>query len=173
MSLIVAGTEMGGTGCKVAISGENGQYDSQYSLQILTTTSENTLNAMYNWLGSKKLERPFVALGIACFRSIDLDKTNLNEPIAFETDVNAPTVIEVALQGDASLAYITIGTSLIIQILFIFKCCCLIGFLQIGYDGNCLYHELCINGMSNAKSVADRLGILPNELNTVLADPPV
>ncbi|CAF3544059.1 unnamed protein product [Rotaria sordida] len=110
MSLIVAGIEMGGTGCKVAISGENGRYDSQYSLQILPTTSENTLNATYNWLGSKKLERPFVALGIACFRSIDLDKTNLNEPIAFETDVNAPTVIEVALQGDASLAYITIGT---------------------------------------------------------------
>jgi fructokinase len=139
MPSIVAGIEMGGTGCKVAISDDNGQFNEQYSLQVITTTPENTLRQIYNWLISKRSERPFSAIGIACFGPIDLDKTsqtygyitttpkpgwqyinvvgafqNLNVPIAFETDVNAPALTEAALRGDSSVAYITIGTGLLI-----------------------------------------------------------
>ena len=143
MVSIVAGIEMGGTTCKVAISDENGQYNSQYSLEISTTTPENTLGQLYNWLSLKKSERSFVALGIACFGPIDLDKTSktygyitttpkpgwqyvnivgafqtLNVPIAFETDVNAPAITEAVLRGDTSTAYITIGTGRILEYLF-------------------------------------------------------
>ncbi|CAF4972317.1 unnamed protein product, partial [Rotaria magnacalcarata] len=35
---------------------------------------------------------------------------DLNVPIVFETDVNAPAMTEAALLGDTSAAYITIGT---------------------------------------------------------------
>lgn len=139
MPSIVAGLEVGGTGCKVAISDENGKYDSQYSMQISTTTPKETLTEILNWLTAKKSERPFVALGIACFGPVDLDKKSktyghitttpkpgwpytdvvgafrsLNVPIAFETDVNAPAMTEAALRGDTSLAYITVGTGIII-----------------------------------------------------------
>jgi len=141
MSSIVAGIEMGGTGCKVAISDNNGQFTEQYSLQIVTTTPENTLRQIYDWLALKKLERSFIAIGIACFGPIDLDKTSqtygyitttpkpgwqyvnivgkfqdFNVPIAFETDVNAPAMTEAALRGDTSAAYITIGTGIYIEI---------------------------------------------------------
>jgi fructokinase len=146
MPSIVAGIEMGGTGCKIAISDENGQYDNQYSVQIVTTTPENTLRQIYEWLESKRSERPFVAIGIACFGPIDLDKTSktygyitttpkpgwqyvnvvgafqgFNVPVAFETDVNAPAMTEAALRGDTSAAYITIGTGFIIKLIIYFK----------------------------------------------------
>jgi fructokinase len=146
MPSIVAGIEMGGTGCKVAISDDNGQFTEEYSLQILTTTPENTLRQIYDWLALKKSERSFVAIGIACFGPIDLDKTSqtygyitttpkpgwqytnivgnfqdFNVPIAFETDVNAPAMTEAALRGDTSAAYITIGTGIIIDIFFLIK----------------------------------------------------
>jgi fructokinase len=140
MPSIVAGIEMGGTGCKVAISDANGQFDSQYTFQVVTTTSEATLQQIYDWLASKKAERPFVAIGIACFGPIDLDKSSktygyitttpkpgwqyvnvvgafqgLHVPIAFETDVNAPAMTEAALRGDTSAAYITVGTGLFVD----------------------------------------------------------
>jgi len=143
MPFIVAGIEMGGTGCKVAISDENGQYDSQYTTQIVTTDAESTLRQIYEWLEQKRSERPFVAIGIACFGPVDLDKTSktygyitttpkpgwqyinvvgafkgFNVPIAFETDVNAPAMTEAALRGDTSAAYITIGTGSTIAFLF-------------------------------------------------------
>ena len=141
MPSIVAGIEMGGTGCKVAISDENGQYDAQYSYQVVTTTPDQTLKAIYDWLDSKRKERPFLAIGIACFGPVDLDKTSktygyitttpkpgwqyanvvgafqgFNVPVAFETDVNAPAMTEAALRGDSSAAYITVGTG------FLFVC---------------------------------------------------
>jgi fructokinase len=148
MPSIVAGIEMGGTGCKIAISDENGQYDSQYSVQIVTTTPENTLRQIYDWLESKRSERPFAAIGIACFGPIDLDKTSktygyitttpkpgwqyvnvvgafqgFNVPVAFETDVNAQAMTEAALRGDTSAAYITIGTGSIIKFVIFFDAC--------------------------------------------------
>ncbi|UJR35247.1 hypothetical protein I4U23_028011 [Adineta vaga] len=135
MPSIVAGIEMGGTGCKVAISDENGQYDNNYSLNVITTDPQNTLRQIYEWLETKNTERPFLAIGIACFGPVDLDKTSktygfitttpkpgwqyvdvvgafkgLNVPVAFETDVNAPAMTEAALRGDSSAAYITVGT---------------------------------------------------------------
>jgi fructokinase len=143
MPSIVAGIEMGGTGCKVAISNDNGQYDDNYTFQVVTTDPENTIGQIYQWLALKKAERPFVAIGIACFGPVDLDETSktygyitttpkpgwqyinvvgafkgFNVPIAFETDVNAPAMTEAALRGDTSAAYITIGTGSTIAFLF-------------------------------------------------------
>ena len=132
---MVAGIEMGGTGCKVAISDERGQFCEEYSLHVATTTPVETLRQMHDWLALKRSERPFVALGIACFGPLDLDRSSdtygyitttpkpawqhvnvlgafrdLQVPIAFDTDVNAPAMTEAALRGDTSAAYITIGT---------------------------------------------------------------
>ena len=146
MPSIVAGIEMGGTGCKVAISDDNGQYDDRYTTQIVTIDPENTLRQIYEWLEQKRVERPFVAIGIACFGPVDLDKTSktygyitttpkpgwqyanvvgafkgFNVPIAFETDVNAPAMTEAALLGDSSAAYITIGTGSSIESYFFLK----------------------------------------------------
>ena len=41
------------------------------------------------------------------------------------------------------------------------------------YPGDCPYHGSCIEGMSKAKAVADRLGIVPSLLNTIPDDHPV
>ncbi len=142
MPSIVAGIEMGGTGCKVAISDKNGQFIEQDSLKIATTTPVDTLRQIHDWLIFKKSEKSFVAIGIACFGPIDLDKTSktygyitttpklgwqyvnvvgafqdFHVPIAFETDVNAPAITEAGLRGDTSAAYITIGTGIIIKFL--------------------------------------------------------
>jgi fructokinase len=209
MPSIVAGIEMGGTGCKVAISDENGQYDDRYTCQIVTTDPENTLRQIYEWLEQKRSERPFVAIGIACFGPVDLDKTSktygyitttpkpgwqyanvvgafkgFNIPIAFETDVNAPAMTEAALLGDSSAAYITIGTGVGVGLVLEtrpvhglmhpegahIKCERLPG---DDYPGNCPYHGACIEGMSCAKAVADRLGILPSLLSSIPDDNPV
>ena len=137
MPSMVAGIEMGGTSCRVAISDSDGQFDAQYSLQLMTSTPEETLAQLYHWLEEKRSKRPFVALGIACFGPIDLKKDSttygyitttpkpgwqyvdvvgafrhLQVPITFETDVNAPAITEARLRNDTSLAYITVGTGL-------------------------------------------------------------
>ena len=41
------------------------------------------------------------------------------------------------------------------------------------YPGDCPFHGSCIEGMSNAKSAADRLGIVPSQLSTIADDHPV
>ncbi|CAF0969618.1 unnamed protein product [Rotaria sordida] len=209
MPSIVAAIEMGGTGCKVAISDDNGQFTEQYSFQVVTTTPENTLGEIHDWLALKKSERPFLAIGIACFGPIDLDKKSktygyitttpkpgwqyvnvvgafhdLNVPIAFETDVNAPAMTEAALRGDTSAAYITVGTGVGVGLAIEGRP--IHGLLHPegahikpehisgdDYPGCCPYHNSCIEGMSCAKAVADRLNILPSQLNTIPDDHPV
>ena len=42
-----------------------------------------------------------------------------------------------------------------------------------GYFGNCPFHGSCIEGMSNARAVADRLNIQPHLLDTIPDDHPV
>ncbi|UJR10593.1 hypothetical protein I4U23_014790 [Adineta vaga] len=206
MPSIVAGIEMGGTGCKVAISDSNGRFIEQDSLQIITTTAENTLRQIHDWLAARKSYRPFRAIGIACFVPIDLDKMSktygyitttpksgwqyvnivgtfqdFNVPIAFETDVNAPAMTEASLRSDTSVAYITIGTGVGVGLV--------LGsqpihglmhpegahirterFPDDNYSGCCPFHGSCVEGMSNAKAVADRLNISPSLLNTISDD---
>ncbi len=41
------------------------------------------------------------------------------------------------------------------------------------YPGSCPFHGSCIEGMSNAKAVADRLDILPSLLYTIDDDHPI
>jgi fructokinase len=41
------------------------------------------------------------------------------------------------------------------------------------YPGCCPFHGSCVEGMSNARAVADRLDILPSLLNTIPDDHPV
>ncbi|CAF3642484.1 unnamed protein product [Rotaria socialis] len=209
MSSIVAGIEMGGTGCKVAISDINGQFTEQYSLQVVTTTSENTLREIHDWLALKKSERPFVAIGIACFGPVDLNKKSktygyitttpkpgwqyvnvvgafhdLNVPIVFETDVNAPAMTEAALLGDTSAAYITIGTG--VGVGLVINSQPIHGLMHPegahikverisgdDYSGCCPYHGSCIEGMSKSQAVAERLNISPSLLSTIPDDHPV
>ncbi|CAF4312803.1 unnamed protein product, partial [Rotaria sp. Silwood2] len=105
---IVAGIEMGVTGCKVAISDENGQYDSQYSLQISTTTpkkyfSSNKKSKTYGFITTTP--KP-------SWQNINVVDTfqGLNVPTTCVTDVNAHVMTEAVIQGDSLIAYITIET---------------------------------------------------------------
>lgn len=41
------------------------------------------------------------------------------------------------------------------------------------YPGCCPFHGSCIEGMSNAKAIADRLHISPNQLHTIPNDHPI
>ncbi|CAF2535930.1 unnamed protein product [Rotaria sp. Silwood2] len=105
---------MGVTGCKVAISDENGQYDSQYSLQISTTTpkkyfSSNKKSKTYGFITTTP--KP-------SWQNINVVDTfqGLNVPTTCVTDVNAHVMTEAVIQGDSLIAYITIETGLIIQV---------------------------------------------------------
>lgn len=209
MPSIVAAIEMGGTGCKVAISDANGRYDSEYATNIVTTDPKTTLSAIYTWLEEKKAERSFAAIGIACFGPVDLDKSSktygyitttpkpgwqytnvvgtfkgFNVPVAFETDVNAPAMTEAALRGDTSAAYITIGTG--VGVGLVLESHPVHGLMHPeaahikcercpgdDYPGNCPYHGSCIEGMSCAKAISDRLGISSSLLGTIPDDHPV
>eukprot|EP01134_Creolimax_fragrantissima_P001741 CFRG1741T1 len=129
-----AAIELGGTSVRLAIAEDNPtNIVSQHELS--TTTPDETLGACHEWL---KENLPFVAIGIASFGPVDLNKksptyghvtstpkphwsnakvvgrfSDFDVPIAFDTDVNAPALAELqyGTHGDIkSLSYITVGT---------------------------------------------------------------
>ncbi|CAF1165912.1 unnamed protein product, partial [Didymodactylos carnosus] len=189
--LVVAGLELGGTGCKAAISDENGEFNENDLFQIPTTTPDETLTKLHQWLLARQKEKQFFALGIGSFGPVDLNRksktygyitntpkpnwplTNvvgvfrdLGVPIAFDTDVNAPALHESRLAGPdiTSVAYITVGTG---------------GHLKTSqfdgddYKGNCPFHGTCVEGMINAQSIAERLKIPASQLSDVPDSDPV
>ena len=106
--------------------------------RIATTTPDQTIAAMLDWLGR---HGPFAAIGLASFGPVELDpasphwghilatpkrgwaQTDLAGPLAarfgcpvgFDTDVNAAVLAEWrwgAGQGQRAMAYLTIGTGI-------------------------------------------------------------
>ncbi|CAF1018206.1 unnamed protein product [Didymodactylos carnosus] len=207
--LIVAGIELGGTGCKVGISNEKGEIEERFTIE--TITPDKTLTLLYNWLSEKQKQYNFKALGIASFGPIDLHQNSdtygyitqtpkphwqytnvvgafkkLNIPIAFDTDVNAPAMTETRLAGGriTTVVYITIGTGVGIGVCVNgrsihgllhpegghLKC---LKFPGDNYEGNCPFHQSCVEGLINSKAIADRLQIEPSKLSTVPDDNPI
>lgn len=119
-ALRYAGVEGGGTTWVCAIA--EAECDNIVErAEFPTTTPEETLKAVREWLDAKAAEKPFDALGVATFGPLDLDPgsdtygfithspkpewENVNVlgalsdgivPCGFDTDVNAPAVAEFA-----------------------------------------------------------------------------
>jgi len=134
---IFAGIEAGGTTFAVAIA--KGKATNIIDKTVIdTTTPEETLKKVYEWLESRKIN--FNSIGIASFGPIDLNvnsptygyitttpkpgwaNTNirgyfqkLQIPIGFDTDVNAAAIAEMAHGGYTDVTtccYVTIGTGI-------------------------------------------------------------
>ena len=123
-SPVLAGVEGGGTTWVAAVAvGEPDRIVTRADFP--TTTPEETLPRIRDWLAAQHAERPFDALGVATFGPVDLDRQSptyghithspkpgwaavdvLGElkrgwapsslPVGFDTDVNAPAVAEFA-----------------------------------------------------------------------------
>ena len=127
--------ESGGTKMVCAVGDEKGNILEK--VLIPTTTPDETMTAIADYFKDKGI----IALGIACFGPIDLDKNSptygyilktpkpnwsntnivgtlkdaLNVPVGFDTDVNGSLLGEVtwgAARGLTDAIYITIGTGI-------------------------------------------------------------
>jgi len=134
---VYAGIEAGGTSFCVAIAKDPNITEIVEKVVFPTTTPEETLNNVVEWLK----QRTFDALGVASFGPIELDQTSnqygyitttpkplwgnadvmgklkcFNVPKGFDTDVNAAAISEHSIGNHGrgreivSTAYITVGT---------------------------------------------------------------
>lgn len=121
---VLAGVEGGGTTWVAAVAvGEPNRIVTRADFP--TTTPEETLPRIRDWLAAQHVKRPFDALGVATFGPVDLDRQSptyghithspkpgwaavdvlgalrqgwapARLPVGFDTDVNAPAVAEFA-----------------------------------------------------------------------------
>lgn len=133
---LLAAVEMGGTTCRAAVAFADDPSKPVDIIEIETTDPRTTMSGILRFLRS---HAPFVALGVASFGPIDLNRssktygyitstakpgwqnTNLlsffeefQVPINFDTDVNAPAIAELRYgkHDGESCAYITVGTGI-------------------------------------------------------------
>jgi len=133
----VAGVELGGTKCICVRATTNGDIVDQ--IVFSTTDPDETIGAIAATLRAWWHDDPFVALGVASFGPLDLDRdsasyghitttakpgwrdaailaplaANFGVPVAFDTDVNGAALAELrwgAAAGLEDFAYITVGT---------------------------------------------------------------
>lgn len=119
---LVAGVELGGTTCVAAVVREDNPCTLARRFEVPTTTPAETLGAITAWLDA---QGPLAAIGVASFGPVDLDLSSDSYgsitttpkkswrnfalldafkpcarenscPIAFDTDVNAPAIAELA-----------------------------------------------------------------------------
>lgn len=134
---LYAGVELGGTKCVAILA--SGPDEVVARETVRTTTPEETLGAISEFLSEWKLGRGYSALGIASFGPVDLDtksssygqitstpkpgwngsdvvgrlQATAGVPTAFDTDVNGAALAEMrwgAGRGLDDFAYITVGT---------------------------------------------------------------
>eukprot|EP00455_Lapot_gusevi_P018088 TRINITY_DN197_c0_g1_i5.p1 TRINITY_DN197_c0_g1~~TRINITY_DN197_c0_g1_i5.p1 ORF type:complete len:298 (-),score=82.42 TRINITY_DN197_c0_g1_i5:219-1112(-) len=112
---------------------------------------------------------------------------DLGVPTFFQTDVNAAALAEMQYgqHGDIhSCVYITVGTGVGVGVVNGKQPLCGIthpegGHIRVprfpgdDYQGNCPYHKDCLEGLANARALADRAGIPPSELRNLPDDHPV
>ena len=134
---LIAGIELGGTKAIALIA--RGQ-KILAEKRVPTTSPDETLGAVADWLGEQHRVAPFAALGIASFGPLGLDRSrpdygyitattkpgwdnadvvgrfaDLRVPIGLDTDVNGAALSEGrwgAAQGCSSHVYLTIGTGI-------------------------------------------------------------
>lgn len=119
---VIAGIELGGTTCVAATVSHDSPCELMHRFEVETTTPAETLGAITAWLDN---QGPLAAIGVASFGPVDLDvmsdsygsitttpKKKWRDfalldvfkpyaqknscPIAFDTDVNAPAMAELA-----------------------------------------------------------------------------
>lgn len=133
---LLAAVELGGTSCRAAVAHADDTTVLIDSIEVGTADPPTTMLVIVQFLDS---HAPFVALGVASFGPLDLNRSSptygyitttpkvhwrdynllkhfehYNVPIGFDTDVNAPALAELRLGshvGD-SIAYITVGTGI-------------------------------------------------------------
>lgn len=166
--------EAGGT--KFVLGIASGKDDVHETLRIPTTTPEETIGAMVDWLSARG---PLAAVGVASFGPIDLDPTSaryghitetpkphwsgtdlvgplkagLKCAVGVDTDVNAAALAEYlwgAAQGHRTSLYFTIGT---------------------GVGGGAVIDGRTLRGLSHPEMGHIRLSRHPNDLGFAGACP--
>ena len=216
----IAGVELGGTTCVAAIATLSSPSSIIERLEIETTTEETlTYLAKFLKSQLTKLNvDSFSAVGIASFGPVDLNKqsktfgfitTSPKErwrfvdvlgffrrdlgdttPIAFETDVNAPAMAEMAHEmtkpdqpdhpGDSrTVVYITVGTGVGVGVSINGNPVHGLIHPEGGhmvlprmpdddYPGCCSYnHHCCVEGMIDSKAIAERVGTNQSKLHEI------
>ena len=193
----IAGVELGGTKCVCTLAAGPGEVVDRRI--VPTSDPETTLAAIAAILSEWWGEASFEALGIASFGPVDLDPESrtwghvtgspkpgwqgidvaprlarpFGVPIAFDTDVNAAALAEIAWgagQGLSDFAYITVGTGVGVGLIVNGRPPrgiqhCELGHLRIArmagdvWDGACPYHGACVEGLIAGGAIARRLGL--------------
>lgn len=134
---MIAGVELGGMSCCVAIAHVDDISNVIERHVIATSGPEETLSSLSQWLKERLAHYAIESVGIACFGPLTVDKKNTSwgvmgptpkphwkgvsvvQPfflalpgvnVFLETDVNAPAAHEAHVRGAKSLCYITVGT---------------------------------------------------------------
>ncbi len=203
VSRLVAGIEAGGTSFTVALAERDDPTTVVERVSIATTTPDETLAAVVAWLRGR--HGRFDAIGVACFGPVELDRAaplyghitttpktrwrnadvvgalrELNVPVAFDTDVNAPALSEVRLGGHPrelhSLCYVTVGTGIGVGAVahgqpvhgHLHPECGHVFARRHADDdfaGHCEFHgDACIEGMARLSALAARAGVTMAEL---------
>ncbi|WP_404337564.1 ROK family protein [Sphingomonas sp. MMS12-HWE2-04] len=191
-----AGVELGGTKCVCTLAYGPGEILDQQT--VPTTTPDETLPAILAILQQWHSTKGFAALGIASFGPIDLDATSpgfgqvmattkaawpgtdvlgilsapFNVPTAFDTDVNAAALAEIAwgcAQGIDDFAYVTVGTGVGVGLTVHGRPTGGIGHSEWGHirvprlagddhPSFCSFHSDCVEGLASGSALMLRLG---------------
>lgn len=134
---LLAAVELGGTTVRAAVAYADSPTSVFDSVEVATASPEDTMRAVCAFLDR---HAPFVALGVASFGPLDLDRGSASYgfitttpkvrwrgfnllgcfkgygvPVGFDTDVNAPALAELRYGSHHrvdSCAYITVGTGI-------------------------------------------------------------
>ncbi len=194
---LYAGIEAGGTKFICAVG--TGPEDLHDLTEFPTTTTEETLGRTIAFLHRHGGSSRIAAVGIGSFGPIDLNpksatygyitstpkpgwghtdfvgalKTEIDVPIAFDTDVNAAALGEHrwgAAQGLDTIVYLTIGTGIGGGVLLNGKLVHgathpEVGHIRIPHDtqadpfvGSCPYHHDCLEGLASGPAMYKRWG---------------
>ena len=194
--MLVAGVELGGTKCVCTLA--SGPGDVRARQVVPTAGAEETLGAIERILAGWGEREPIGALGVASFGPVDLDPSSpswghvttspkpgwqgvdvaprlgraLDVPVAFDTDVNAAALAEIAWgagRGLADFAYVTVGTGVGVGLVvngrptrgFLHG---ELGHIRIArhpgdhWPGACPYHGDCVEGLVAGPAIKARLG---------------
>ncbi|XP_046851236.1 putative fructokinase [Xenia sp. Carnegie-2017] len=210
----LAGVELGGTTCVVAISDVKNPLAILHREEYKTEQPKVTLNRLVSCLQEFLVKydlQSYAAIGIASFGPIDLctdsdtygfilktpklswqnvdvlgtfKKSFSGVPINIDTDVNAPAALEASISECNTAVYVTVGTGVGIGVYINGAPAHGLLHPEAGhmtcfaksdddYSGCCPFHGNCIEGMLCSTALAERAGIHPSQLHSLLDVHPV
>lgn len=208
-ALPIAGVELGGTKCICTLGFGPGKIIDQQTVD--TTTPDRTVPALQAILGAWWDQIGFRAIGVASFGPICLDLASpdfghvlattkpgwagidiLGEltrpfpvPSAFDTDVNAAALAEMAWgagQGLTDFAYVTVGTGIGVGLIVNGQATRGLLHGELGhmvlprtagdeFPGICTFHGDCAEGLASGSAIKARLGA--EHISAITPDHPV